>query len=65
MMASPDTARSIAASSVVGALSAVPAASEAEDSPDPADDDVHILFAERDDFLADVDAGINENEFKW
>ena len=44
---------------------AVPAASEAEDSPDPADDDVHILFAERDDFLADVDAGINENEFKW
>jgi len=44
---------------------ATPAEPQADDATEPADEDVHILFAERDDFLADVDAGINENEFKW
>lgn len=36
----------------------------------PADDDApsrreRILFGETDDLLADVDSGVNENEFKW
>jgi cell division initiation protein len=43
---------------------ATPAEPQTDDMAEPADD-VRILFAERDDFLADVDAGINENEFKW
>ena len=44
---------------------AEPAEEQTGDVAEEADEDVRILFGEKDDFLADVDAGINENEFKW
>jgi cell division initiation protein len=40
-----------------------PADAEADD--DPGDDRAPIVFGESDDLLADVDTGVNENEFKW
>jgi hypothetical protein len=46
-------------------VAATPTEPQTDDETEAADEDVRILFAERDDFLADVDAGINENEFKW
>jgi cell division initiation protein len=45
-------------------------AAQPGDAPDEADEDQprrreRILFGESDDLLADVDTGVNENEFKW
>jgi hypothetical protein len=40
-----------------------PAADEPDDEPDQKRD--RIVFGESDDLLADVDTGVNENEFKW
>lgn len=37
----------------------------AAESPEPAPPRERILFGESDDLLADVDTGVNENEFKW
>jgi hypothetical protein len=46
---------------VTAARPAAPAADdeEAEESRE------RIVFGETDDLLADVDTGVNENEFKW
>ncbi len=37
----------------------------ADEAPEPEPARERILFGESDDLLADVDSGVNENEFKW
>jgi hypothetical protein len=46
------------------ATAARPAAPVDEDE-EPREGRERIVFGETDDLLADVDTGVNENEFKW
>jgi hypothetical protein len=47
---------------VTAARPAAPAADEDEEAGESRE---RIVFGETDDLLADVDTGVNENEFKW
>ena len=46
-------------------VTAAPTASPAAEEEEPVESRERIVFGETDDLLADVDTGVNENEFKW